>query len=324
MRDEISEIINEEVQAYSRQTYDYLDEVKSLIFTCLIAKTTYDVFKIRFNKLNSKYDKLFKRKTSKGYEKVKDKVIETNEKPITDGKIKFSKKELSDLVFKLDKKSQITAKDMFIRVITNYYKSTLKTVKKEYINEEEYLSKKLTKYDKVEKVVAYHNKNGTIRAYYDIAGYNSMVYNTNLTSSAWNETMKYCQRSGYDIVYVEPHPFSCPLCQEWQGKFYSLTGKTPGYPRIETAYKGGLKHPNCKHNITTNVGQKETDDYSSAEWVERYQARQKKQALELKRKRLRNDKKIFKELGNYEEVDKINAQIRKLNSSIKEQKELMG
>lgn len=324
MRDEISEIINEEVQDYSRQTYDYLDEVKSLIFTCLIAKTTYDVFKIRFNKLNLKYDKLFKRKTSKGYEKVKDKVIEINERPITNEKIKFTKKELSDLMFKLDKKSQITAKDMFIRVITNYYKSTLKTVKKEYINEEEYLSKKLTKYDKVEKVVAYHNKNGTIRAYYDIAGYNSMVYNTNLTSRAWNETMKYCQRGGYDIVYVEPHPFSCPLCQEWQGKFYSLTGKTPGYPRIETAYKGGLKHPNCKHNITTNVGQKETDDYSSAEWTEKYQARQKKQALELKRKRLRNDKKIFKELGNYEEIDKINAQIRKLNSSIKEQKELMG
>ena len=150
-----------------------------------------------------------------------------------------------------------------------------------------------------------------------------MVYNTNLTSSAWNETINYCYENNTDIVYVEPHPFSCPLCQEWQGKFYSLTGKSSKYENIENAYKGGLKHPNCKHNITTNVGQKETDDYSSDEWKDRYQARQKKQALELKRKRLKTDRDIYKELNNYEEVDKINAQIRTLNSAIKEQKELM-
>ena len=226
-------------------------------------------------------------------------------------------------MFKLDKTSQIKAKDKFIKVITNYYKTTLKTAKKEYISIDDYLKKKLSTYDKVEKVVAYHNQDGTIRAYHDIASYNSMVYNTNLTSGAWNETIKYCYENNTDVVYVEPHPFSCPLCQEWQGKFYSLTGKSSKYENIEVAYKGGLKHPNCKHNITTNVGQKETDDYSSNEWIERYEARQKKQALELKRKRLKTDRDIYKELNNYEEVDKINAQIRTLNSAIKEQKELM-
>lgn len=323
MRDEISEIINEEVQSYSKESYDYLDEVKKLVFTCLIGKISYDIFKGKLNKVNSKYNKIEKNRTSKGYKKVKDKVVETNETPISSEKIDFTEKELSDLLFKLDKTSQIKAKDKFIRVITNYYKTTLKTAKKEYISIDDYLKKKLTQYDKVEKVVAYHNQDGTIRAYHDIASYNSMVYNTNLTSSAWNETINYCYENNTDIVYVEPHPFSCPLCQEWQGKFYSLTGKSKNYPNIENAYKGGLKHPNCKHNITTNVGQKETDDYSSEEWKDRYQARQKKQALELKRKRLKTDRDIYKELNNYEEVDKINAQIRTLNSAIKEQKELM-
>lgn len=323
MRDEISEIINEEVQSYSKESYDYLDEVKKLIFTCLIGKISYDIFKGKLNKINSKYNKIEKNRTSKGYKKVKDKVVETNETPISSEKIDFTEKDLSDLLFKLDKTSQIKAKDKFIKVITNYYKTTLKTAKKEYISIDDYLKKKLTQYDKVEKVVAYHNQNGTIRAYHDIASYNSMVYNTNLTSSAWNETINYCYENNTDIVYVEPHPFSCPLCQEWQGKFYSLTGKSLKYENIENAYKGGLKHPNCKHNITTNVGQKETDDYSSDEWKDRYQARQKKQALELKRKRLKTDRDIYKELNNYEEVDKINAQIRTLNSAIKEQKELM-
>ena len=323
MRDEISEIIDEEVQSYSKESYDYLDEVKKLVFTCLIGKISYDIFKGKLNKVNSKYNKIEKNRTSKGYKKVKDKVVETNETPISSEKIDFTEKDLSDLLFKLDKTSQIKAKDKFIRVITNYYKATLKTAKKEYISIDDYLKKKLTQYDKVEKVVAYHNQDGTIRAYHDIASYNSMVYNTNLTSSAWNETINYCYENNTDIVYVEPHPFSCPLCQEWQGKFYSLTGKSSKYENIENAYKGGLKHPNCKHNITTNVGQKETDDYNSNEWKDRYQARQKKQALELKRKRLKTDRDIYKELNNYEEVDKINAQIRTLNSAIKEQKELM-
>lgn len=323
MRDEISEIINEEVQSYSKESYDYLDEVKKLVFTCLIGKISYDIFKGKLNKVNSKYNKIEKNRTSKGYKKVKDKVVETNETPISSKKIDFTKEDLTQLLFKLDKTSQIKAKDKFIKVVTNYYKTTLKTAKKEYISIDDYLKKKLTQYDKVEKVVAYHNQDGTIRAYHDIASYNSMVYNTNLTSSAWNETINYCYENNTDIVYVEPHPFSCPLCQEWQGKFYSLTGKSSKYKNIEDAYKGGLKHPNCKHNITTNVGQKETDDYSSDEWKDRYQARQKKQALELKRKRLKTDRDIYKELNNNEEVDKINAKIRTLNSAIKEQKELM-
>lgn len=323
MKDEISEVINEEVQSYSKESYDYLDEVKKLVFTCLIGKISYDIFKGKLNKINSKYNKIEKNRTSKGYKKVKDKVIKSNKTPISSKKIEFTEKDLAQLLFKLDKTSQIKAKDKFIKIITNYYKTTLKTAKKEYISIDDYLKKKLTQYDKVEKVVAYHNQDGTIRAYHDIASYNSMVYNTNLTSSAWNETINYCYENNTDIVYVEPHPFSCPLCQEWQGKFYSLTGKSSKYKNIENAYKGGLKHPNCKHNITTNVGQQETDDYSSNEWIERYQARQKKQALELKRKRLKTDRDIYKELNNYEEVDKINAQIRTLNSSIKEQKKLM-
>lgn len=323
MKDEISEMINKEVQDYTNISYAYLDAVKVLVFTYLLQKITYEVFRESLEILNKQYGvKLIKRQNT-GYKNVKDKVIKTNKKPITKKKINFSKETLQNIMFKLDKTSQAKAKDKYVRVIKDFYKTTLKTAKKEYISINDYLSNKVSNFDKVEKVIPYYNKDGTIRAYHDISSYNSMVYNTNLTSEAWNSTMKYCQDVGTDIVYVEPHPFSCPLCQEWQGKFYSLTGQTPGYRNIEVACAGGLKHPNCKHNITTYVGQKETDDYSSDEWKSRYEARQKKQALELKRRRLKTDRDIYKKLNNYEEVDKINSKIRTLNSAIKEQKELM-
>ena len=57
MNDEISGLINEEIQIYSKESYDYLDEVKKLVFTCLIGKISYDIFKSKLNKINSKYNK---------------------------------------------------------------------------------------------------------------------------------------------------------------------------------------------------------------------------------------------------------------------------
>lgn len=324
MKDEISELINQEVQRYSDESYDYLNEVKILVFTSLIAKLTYDSFKRKFDDLNKKYEKTTNKKSSKGFKKVKKITSEKNEETSSEDEIKFSKKEKEDLVFELDKSSQVKARDKFIKETLYFYKRTYKVVKKDYVNVEAYLIEKIKTYTKIEKVVPYFSKNGKIRAYFDIASYNAMVYNTNLVSCAWNETINYCYHRNIDIVYVEPHPYSCPLCQKWQGKFYSLTGKTKGYPNIKEAYSGGLKHPNCKHNITTDVGQKETSDYSSGVWEDRYEARQKKQALELKKKRLITDKKIYEELGDFGTVDKINAQIKNINQSIREQKKLMG
>ena len=93
---------------------------------------------------------------------------------------------------------------------------------------------------------------------------------------------------------------------------------------LDEALKGGLKHPNCTHNIIfPNKETKENNKYSSAEWTGRYNAKQKKQALELQRSRLKNDNKIFDKIGNQEMVDKNNQKIRRLNKQIKEQKKLM-
>lgn len=319
----ISDSIDRNVQKYKSLTYDYMDKVKTLVFECLMKQISYQDFVNKLQRLEKKYNASIKKETSLDYKKLKEQVLETNE--IADQiLIDFTSDDLERIWFSLDRTSQIKARDRYMKIVKGYYKKTLKTVTKEYVKEENYLSKKLTDFDKVEKVVPYYYKNtGEIQSYHDIGSYNSMVFNTNLTSTAWNTTMEFCQENNLDLVYVEPHPFSCPLCQEWQGKVYSLTGKSLIYPDIQEAYDGGLKHPNCKHNITTYYGQDITDEYSSAEWVAKYKARQKKQALELTRKRLKNDREIFRQLGNQGEADKINDKIKKINSAIKEQKELM-
>lgn len=55
--------------------------------------------------------------------------------------------------------------------------------------------------------------------------------------------------SGYDLVQVTNHGTSHRACARWEGEILSLSGKTPGYPTVETARSAGLFHPNCEHAI---------------------------------------------------------------------------
>ena len=106
---------------------------------------------------------------------------------------------------------------------------------------------------------------------------------------------------GNDVVYVDPHPYACPECQIWQGKFYSLSGETTTFNGqkvlpFEMAIEGesgvGLLHPNCTHIPRPAYNTDEISlKYSSEEWEEKYDNQQKIQALKLKKSRLKNDNK---------------------------------
>ena len=52
---------------------------------------------------------------------------------------------------------------------------------------------------------------------------------------------------GHDLVKVSTHLGACELCQPWQGKILSITGKTKGYPTLEEAKAAKLFHPRCRH-----------------------------------------------------------------------------
>lgn len=330
----LSDFIKDEVYNEKSRLIDFMDFTKAMVFSYLLNKVSQKEFDSKLNDEYRKFTNKMSKSNEKGIRSVEYLVkIENNTNNTTEVK-KPSKAEIDAILnrLKLDTKSTKNANDRYIRIIKDYYKRTRKTLEKEYIKEKEYLSSKVSKFDKVEKTVLYRYKNGSKFAYFDIASYDSMVYNTNLTRSGVQETIKSAYEIGQDILYVDPHPFSCPLCQEYQGKFYSLTGSTKYYKgyyleNIESTYYwngGGLLHPNCTHipRLAYNEDY-ESNEYSGLEWQEKYDAKQKKQSLELKRKRLKNDNKIYKELDNQEEIDKNNQIIRKLNKEIKQQRELM-
>lgn len=311
---EIEEYIRREVDKDKNEKYDELDEVKLTFFKLLIGLASVEVFK-------KEVEKIIK-KPNRDYTEVKIMIDKINPDYASKVFKEPKTKSIEKLIYKISDADEKKARDKYIRVITNYYNTSLNTVKKTTINKSEYLTKKVTKYDKMEKVVPYYNKKGQIVAYHDIASYNSMVYNTNLTNAVWNETLQNAIDTKNDLVYVPGHAGSCPLCTPYEDRIYSITGINSMFPKLDEALKGGLKHPNCKHPIE-NYNSDVATTPSVSTPPEYYEATQKINALNLKKNRLKTDKTIYKELGSFDEVDKVNQKIRKINQNLREQKSIL-
>ena len=315
----LSQEIKDDVYEYKKKTTRFMDKVKTLFFAYLIAKKGKELYDKRIDKEYKSYSSEMEKFVEKTYKKFEIKRVDT------------SQIESIMALFGLDKTSIKTENDKYIRVIKDFYGKTEKTLEKEYISQKDYLSAKVREFDKVEKVVRYNRikKDGNF-VYFDIASYDSMVYNTNLTRTGIRETIKDSIIRGYDVVYIDAHPFACPLCQSLQGRFYSITGETDVYEgmmilSLAEAQEQGLFHPNCTHiPHKPNPDDKVTDKYSSEEWEEKYDVRQKLNSLEREKERLRSDIKIYEKLGNQEQVDKDKQKLKKYNEKIRELKEIGG
>lgn len=187
-------------------------------------------------------------------------------------------------------------------------------------DKESYLSELVPKYDKLDKTIPYYNKDGSIKCYNTIATYNSMLYNWNLTHSAWNRTEYDGDYLDNPLRYLVAHPYSCPLCMFYQGKVYTTDPRDRRYPQKEEAIAGGVGHPNCKHIWTIYWGkdQLQRDKYNNDEWEERYRTQQKIQSLDLEKSRLLSDRRIYKSLGNQGKVDECTTKIKAIREKKKE------
>lgn len=80
--------------------------------------------------------------------------------------------------------------------------------------------------------------------------YAEMVTRTQHTSIVNSAMRNQALQSGFDLVIVSNHGAD-DSCGIFEGKIYSLTGGTKGYPNLFTASAGThLFAPNCKHTYT--------------------------------------------------------------------------
>ena len=77
--------------------------------------------------------------------------------------------------------------------------------------------------------------------------YAEMVARTTTMEAHLQGTANRLVEQGHDLIKVSTHRGACELCQPWQGKILSITGKTKGYPTLEEAKAAKLFHPRCRH-----------------------------------------------------------------------------
>lgn len=82
-----------------------------------------------------------------------------------------------------------------------------------------------------------------------LSSYSEMVSRTTTIEATDAGMMGQMQEEGYDLMRVDAHAGTCPMCAPWEGRVLSLSGKTRGYKTLGDARAAGFRHPNCSHDL---------------------------------------------------------------------------
>jgi hypothetical protein len=313
-----NDFVDDAVYLVNNNYYDLLFKTKRMFFEMLKEHKPYTEFVEETNKIWNNVDHKYMQDMINKYEKM----IESGN--IIDKEVINEDAEFIE-VFELTKEKRFNEVEIkYKKAVDNYYKGRLKTINKDWVDDNTYLNKLIQTYDDVQATIPYRYSNGKIASYHNIADYCSMLFNVNLVRAGWNQTLYDSALLQNDLLYLPPHPFACEECMMYQGKVFSARGLTPGYPLQEEAIEGGVGHPNCKHSWVLYWGEDQlvNNNYNSEIWKDQYQIKQKIRALDLEKKKENNNLKIFKSLNNYEGVDKSKAKIKAYNSKIRELKDM--
>lgn len=314
MKDAYSIFIEDNVYLTKIKYYDLMFETKRIFFEYLNEGKSLEEFQKETERIWEGIDHTFmKKQISKLEEMIKQRDLEGKKILNPDAE----HKEVYKLVPEREYKKR---EETYKNLVDKYFKGREETLEKDYIDKKSYLTDIVDKYDDMQQTIPYYNKNGTIHSYHNVASYNSMLYNTNLTRAGWNRTMYDANLLEEDLLYLPAHTFACPMCQPWQGRVYSKSGKRGtingvSYEPKEDAINGGVGHPNCRHQwlIYWDSEMLQENTYNSEEWSEKYKAKQKLRAVKLEISKLENDLSIYRTIGNQEKVDITENKIKKLN-----------
>jgi hypothetical protein len=198
------------------------------------------------------------------------------------------------------------------RLIKEYIKKYQRLKENNY-DMKTYLTAQIKNYRNIEKFIPYFHKDGTIASMRTLSDYNSMLYNVNLTKSGWNQSIKDAQILGQDLLILNGHPNSCPICASHQGKIYSIRGLV--YPSIDSAEEDGVGHPNCKCEWSIYWGGDQLDQDIGTEYD--YEKHTKEVAINRELRYARVEHKLYKMIDNQEMADRTWQKIRRLLSGRK-------
>lgn len=96
------------------------------------------------------------------------------------------------------------------------------------------------------KYVEVVDRNGNIRNY-GVKEYAELVARTKLMDASAQAVLNTADRIGQDLVQISSHNTLTPLCAEYEGKIFSLSGSDPNFPVLDQTPPF---HPNCLHSMS--------------------------------------------------------------------------
>jgi hypothetical protein len=82
--------------------------------------------------------------------------------------------------------------------------------------------------------------------HYKPSYYSEMVARTQFHEMQSFAAQRTAKNYGFDLIQVSSHNTTTPVCQDYEGKVYSMTGKVKGFPILDQT---SPFHPNCLHNM---------------------------------------------------------------------------
>jgi hypothetical protein len=80
--------------------------------------------------------------------------------------------------------------------------------------------------------------------HYNLRKYSMLVARTEMRKSQSSGVLNSCKQYDNDLVEVSNHGTTTPICEPYEGNTYSLSGRTKGFPYLDTSPP---YHPNCQH-----------------------------------------------------------------------------
>lgn len=172
--------------------------------------------------------------------------------------------------------------------------------------------------------VTYVSKSGRMtRTSLEVAVRRDVV--TSVNQAAAEMTIGRCDEYEVDLVEVSAHEGARPEHAAWQGKVYSLHGKTPGYEllSVATGYGTveGLAGANCRHSFFPYFPglSKQTQDIpGKRENKATYEATQKQRYLERNIRNAKREASVSRSGGDLEGAAKAEARVKAYQGKMRE------
>ena len=112
-------------------------------------------------------------------------------------------------------------------------------------------------------IAAIEYMRGGTKCYMSLDAYAELVARSTVHEARNTANINLGVRIGNDLVKMSSHFGSCPICEPYQGRVFSVSGTSPNYPALyDTPWSSAYQnfHPHCRHILTQYIEELQSDE----------------------------------------------------------------